>query len=58
MANRNYGPKTGAGSDHPYTGSGEDEARVPTPAGKDPATPPDANTETDSEADLGDPLAR
>ncbi|WP_343685086.1 hypothetical protein [Asticcacaulis sp.] len=44
-----YGPKTGAASDHPY---GTDE--MP-PAPKTEGTPPDARTEVSSQADLGDP---
>lgn len=45
--------------DRPYApGDTASEAPVPKPKGKDATTPPDANTEVDSEADIGDPAAR
>lgn len=58
MSSENTGGR-GAANDRPY-GSDDAEAGppVPRPAGKDPSTPPDAGTEIDSEADLGDPASR
>lgn len=47
-----YGPKTGAASDHPYR---PDETP---PESATEGAPPDAHTEIDSEADLGDPMSR
>ena len=49
----------GAASDRPYeTDEAGAGAPVPRPAGKDPSTPPDAHTEIDSEADIGDPAGQ
>lgn len=43
--------------DRPYKpGETRSEPPVPRPEGKDPSTPPDAHTEIDSEADIGDPM--
>ncbi|WP_298333039.1 hypothetical protein [Asticcacaulis sp.] len=47
-----YGPKTGAASDHPY-----DFDEIPPPPATE-GTPPDAHTDIDSEADLNDPMVR
>ena len=52
---KDYGPKTGAGDDHPYGDPSSQERPTARPAGKSPSTPPDDHTEIDSEADLGDP---
>ena len=52
-----YGPKTGAADDHPYK---DGEAGNPETSKRptDKTTPPNAHTEIDSEADLGDPADR
>jgi len=57
MAATDYGPKTGASSDHPYDDPQPAEPPAP-PAGKNRSTPPDDHTEIESEADLGDPSVR
>ena len=57
MAQDDYGPKTGAASDHPYNDPASQRPAAPRPMGKDAGTPPDAHTEIDSEADLGDPAS-
>jgi hypothetical protein len=45
--------------DRPYkSGDTASEPPVQKPKGKDATTPPDANTEVDSEADIGDPANR
>lgn len=57
MSDKDYGPKTGAGQDHPYGDpSSQERPRRPMarPAGKSGDTPPDSHTEIDSEADLDD----
>lgn len=55
MTGNDYGPKTGAGEDHPYNDPKSQDRPPPRPAGKDPSTPPDDHTEVDSEKDIGDP---
>ena len=58
LSESDYGPKTGAGRDHPYNDPGSQTPAGPPPAGKAAATPPDDHTDIDSEADLGDPSVR
>ena len=54
MADNDYGPKSGAASDHPYKDGETPPANAPAD-GKAKVTPPDGHTEIDSEADIGDP---
>lgn len=58
MSDRDYGPKTGAGRDHPYDDPSSQGRPPARPAGKSGDTPPDNHTEVDSEADLDDPSDR
>ncbi len=55
MPDKDYGPKTGAGADHPYDDPAAQRQPPAPPVGKDRSTPPDGRTEVDSEADLERP---
>ena len=50
-----YGAKTGAALDHPYSDKDQNAPTAPAPGC---SNPPDNHTEIDSEADLGDPSDR
>ncbi len=58
MSDKDYGPKTGAGQDHPYGDPSSQGGPQRRPAGKSGDTPPDSHTEIDSETDLDDPSDR